>query len=98
MTIAQDLHDACIAACEQCPQHRGFDSGEFELLNGRYTDVTKLPSKGIAAVVQYWRDPATIGGGLLWKSGYSECLDPQYNELFSTVDTIIEQALHKALL
>lgn len=94
---AKYVNEACMAACDECPQHRGFDDDTRELGGGTYTNVSKLHRKGILAVVKYWRDPQTIGGQLLWEFGYSDCLDPTILELFENVDQIINKAITEAL-
>lgn len=94
---AHYVNEACMAACDECPQHRGFDDDQRELGGGVYTNVANLHKKGIAAVIKYWRDPQTIGGGLLWDSGYSDCLDPAILEMFDNIDAIIDRAIKEAL-
>lgn len=94
---ARLLNRACMDACDECPQHRGFDDDQSELHNGRYIDVATLHTKGIAAVIKYWRDPTTIGGALLWEHGYYQALDPEIQQLFEKVDTIVDNAIKEAL-
>lgn len=95
--IAQELNEACMAACDECPQHTGFGDDQLELGGGKYVNVANLHNKGITAVVKYWRDPTTCGGSLLWEHGYYKALDTEYQELFDNIDNIVDAAITKAL-
>lgn len=90
------LHDACVKAVQQCPQCDYDDEhndaycksyGEF------YDNGKPLYKKGMFAVINYWKNPKTIGGNLLWDIGYYQCLPKKVQELFDKVDEITETAI-----
>ena len=95
--MAEEINDACIVACESCPQFRGFDDDQTELVSGRYVNVANLGSKGPVAVVNYWKSKETIGGNLLWNRGYSEALPDNVLQLFDKVDDLMAAAIEAAL-
>lgn len=93
---AKEINQACIEACERCPQFHGFDDDQDELVNGRIVNVTNLYKKGIVSVINYWRNRNSIGGSLLYDKGYLEALPYEVIKLFDEVDLIIDTAIAKA--
>lgn len=78
---ATELHNECITACMECPQFQGFDDDSRELLRGRSVEVNALPSKGLAALLWYWSMTDSIGGELLWESGYASALSDEARDM-----------------
>ncbi len=81
---ARELNEACIAACSACPTYREPDEDTEELVHGRLIAVQTLHTKGLQAVRSYWNDRDSIGGSILWDSGYASELDPQQLEVLTT--------------
>lgn len=98
MYTAKDVHDACQAAAEQCPQFDGFDEDALELVNGKTVPVGQLHTQGIEAVIAYWCNPATVGGALLFESGYKAALPADLIDLFAQVDEMVAKAIYHAAM
>jgi hypothetical protein len=94
---AKDLNEAFLEACEQCPNFQGFDSDLTEIVNGSYVNVAKLHTKGVVAVIRYWRDEDTVGGSIIHRSGYLEELPAEVTELLDSIDSIIDEAISEAI-
>ena len=80
-----EFHDACYAACYECPQFRGYDEDED-------TEFVNLPKKGMFAVVKFWRT-----NEILWEHGYYQALPEECQELFDKIDELLDQAIRDAL-
>jgi len=87
-TTAQDIHDACYQAMCSCPQFQGFD--DDEPFDG-WCDFGKIPSKGIAYTVRFWRDSGYAS--LLWDGGYADELPEHIRTLFDEIDRVIDAAI-----
>ena len=64
---AIELWDECYDAYMECPQARAFWPDQIELGWGKYEDMR---NGTIEEVIAYWKSPYTIGGKMLWKTGY----------------------------
>lgn len=95
--LAKEIHEAFLAACEECPSFRGFDDDQRELLRGEYVPVAKLYKKGVAAVIRYWRDPESIGGHIIHKSGYIACVPEDVVNLLDRITEIENKAIDAAM-
>ncbi|MDR9847054.1 hypothetical protein [Herbaspirillum huttiense] len=72
---AKELNKACIRAASECPQYDPPEKDQKELVRGSLVNVAKLHKAGRDAVRAYWTNDRTIGGSVLWMSGYCKRLD-----------------------
>jgi len=94
---AKELNEAFLEACGQCPQFRGFDDDQEEMVDGRHINVASLHNKGSIAVLSYWRNAQTIGGSVIHNAGYAACLPEEVVSLMERIDSIVNEAIKKAL-
>ncbi len=93
---AKEVHMACVAAVESCPQCDYDDDHNdvyCEDTDDLYWGEKPLYQRGMIDVIQYWKDPKTIGGHLLWDMGYWHRLPEEVAELFDNIDRIIKKAI-----
>lgn len=87
-----ELWDAFEAAYLQCPQSREMDSDAEE--DGQPGAYAKL-KKTYGGTIGYWLDDSTIGGSVLLRSGYIECLDPAIVEMCDQYEAALRKASKK---
>ena len=85
----KEFHEACHEACYECPQFRGYDD---DTKFGEWGEFGKIPNKGMAHVIKFWRD-----NEILWGSGYSAALPEEIQDLFAKIDELLNAAVRKAL-
>lgn len=86
------LNKDFLRACEECPGFDPFEDFQQELVaGGLYVTVSKLHKDGLNAVLKYWMDTDTIGGHVIWRSGYHACLSPDTLEIIKDWEKHINQ-------
>ena len=73
----EDIHEACVRACLECPNIEEYD---FDFVEHRT----------ILEVLQYWKGD-TEGSRLLWKFGYSDYLPVNVQKFFNDIDLKVQQ-------
>jgi hypothetical protein len=87
---AKELWDECYDAYMKCPQARPILEDQIELGWGEYG---KIRNGTMDDVIAYWRSPYTVGGRMLWNTGYgvyvsdeAKCLiNPEINKRYIVV-------------
>lgn len=64
---AKEIHEACVEACEKCPQWEPFE--EDQIFHETGYSCYDLYKHGARAVLEYWSKDDT-----LWNAGYSTWL------------------------
>ena len=86
----KELHEICHEAAQECPQFRGYDDDQtFRLASGNLCEFGKIPGKGYATVIQFWKEE-----GHLFNMGYYECLPRDIQQMFDEIDMVIAKAIN----
>ena len=85
----KEFHDICHEACCDCPQFVPYDDDqEFQ----GWGDFGDIPKQGWLKVIKFWKQER-----ILWEMGYSEALPEEVLELFERIDTLLNEAIFKAV-